>query len=391
MRKFAEMLRDAKNGIFVWSMGLTQHAHGVDTIQALMNVGLARGWVGREKVGMMPIRGHSGVQGGAEVGCAPGLEEPHSTRFAEVWGFPCPSFKGLTASEMVDAAYRGALDAFWMVGGNFMETLPDPAAVARGLRRVGTRIHQDIVATSMMLLDPADTVILFPSTTRYESPGGGTETSTERRIIFSPEVPGRRIGSAKPEWEVFGEVAARVRPDRAASVRFTSSRQLRDEIARAVPLYAGIERLQAQGDQFQWGGPRLFADGVFNTPDGKARFTAVTPPRRRAPEGMFYVSTRRGKQFNSMVQHETDPLNGARREDVLMSAEDAARLGLGDGDPVRLASRSGSFVGRARVAEMKPGNLEVHWPEGNVLLCREEIDIASHEPDYNAIVSMEKA
>ena len=391
MRRFAEMLHDARNGIFVWSMGLTQHAHGVDTIQALMNVGLARGWVGREKVGMMPIRGHSGVQGGAEVGCAPGLEEPHSTRFPQVWGFPCPPFKGLTASEMVDASYRGALDVFWIVGGNFTETLPDPAAVAQGLARVGTRIHQDIVATSMMLLDPADTVILFPATTRYESPGGGTETSTERRIIFSPEVPGRRIGSAKPEWEVFGEVAARVRPDRAEKVRFASSQQIRDEIARAVPLYAGIETLKAQGDQFQWGGPRLFTDGVFNTADGKARFTAVSPPARRAPHGMFHVSTRRGKQFNSMVQHETDPLNGARRDDVLMSRTDADRLGLRDGDPVRLASSSGAYIGRARTCEMKPGNLEVHWPEGNVLLCREEIDLASHEPDYNAVVAMEKA
>ena len=391
MRRFAEMLRDARNAVFVWSMGLTQHAHGVDTVQALVNVGLARGYVGREKNGLMPIRGHSGVQGGAEVGCAPGLEEPYSTRFAQVWGFPCPAFKGLTASEMVDAAYRGGLDVFWMVGGNFLETLPDPAAAARALGRVGTRIHQDIVATTMMLADPADTVVLFPSTTRYESPGGGTETSTERRIIFSPEVPGRRVGSAKPEWEVFGEVAARVRPDRAPGVRFASSQQIRDEIARAVPLYAGIEALRLQGDQFQWGGPRLFSDGRFNTPDGKARFTAVTPPARKAPPGMFHVSTRRGKQFNSMVQHDVDPLNGARREDVLMAREDLGRLGLAEGDAVRLVSRSGSYVGRARVEEMKPGNLEVHWPEGNVLLCREEIDLASHEPDYNAIVSVEKA
>ena len=390
MRRFAEMLRDARNGVFVWSMGLTQHAHGVDTIQALVNVGLARGWVGREKCGLMPIRGHSGVQGGAEVGCAPGLEEPYSTRFAQVWGFPCPTFRGLTASEMVDAAYRGAVDVFWMVGGNFLETMPDPAAAAAGVGRVGTRIHQDVVATSMMLLDPADTVVLFPATTRYESPGGGTETSTERRIIFSPEVRGPRIGSAKPEWEVFGEVAARVRPDRAAGVRFTSSQAIRDEIAEAVPLYAGIERLSRQGDQLQWGGPRLFADGVFNTPDGKARFTSVTPPRRRPPEGSFHVSTRRGKQFNSMVQRDQDPLTGARREDVLISAADAARLGLRDGDRLRLTSRSGNFEGRARIAEMKPGNLEVHWPEGNVLLCREEIDIASHEPDYNAIVTVEK-
>ena len=73
MRRFAEMLRDAKTGIFVWSMGLTQHRHGVETVQALINVGLARGWVGREKTGLMPIRGHSGVQGGAEVGCVPWL------------------------------------------------------------------------------------------------------------------------------------------------------------------------------------------------------------------------------------------------------------------------------------------------------------------------------
>ena len=137
MERFARRLAAARNGIFVWSMGLTQHAHGVQTIEALVNVSLARGWLGREKVGLMPIRGHSGVQGGAEVGCAPGLEEPQSTRFAEVWGFPCPSFKGLTAAEMVDAAYGGGLDVFWIVGGNFLETLPDPAAVGRGPAKGG--------------------------------------------------------------------------------------------------------------------------------------------------------------------------------------------------------------------------------------------------------------
>src|SRR5438876_2966074 len=138
MRRFASMLKAATNGIFVWSMGLTQHAHGVDTIQALVNVALARGWVGREKTGVMPIRGHSGVQGGAEVGCAPGLDDEQRRRFEAVWGFRCPTFPGVTAAEMVDAAYRGALDVFWMTGGNFLETLPDPAAVAVALGRVGT-------------------------------------------------------------------------------------------------------------------------------------------------------------------------------------------------------------------------------------------------------------
>jgi len=388
MSRFAKMLAAARNGILVWSMGLTQHAHGVPTIQALVNVGLARGWVGREKTGLMPIRGHSGVQGGAEVGCAPALDDAQRARFEKEWGFPLPAFAGLTASEMMDAAYRGALDAFWIVGGNFLETLPDPAAAWRALASLPTRIHQDIVLTSMMLVPPLGTVVLFPATTRYESPGGGSETSTERRIIFSPEVPGRRIGSAKPEWEVFGEVAARVTPERPA--RFASSQQIREEIARTVPLYAGIETLGRQGDQVQWGGPRLFTE-AFATPDGRAHFSAVTPPARTAPPGSFYVSTRRGKQFNSMVQHAVDPLTGAAREDVLIAREDAQRLGVQEGDRIRLRSPCGTYEGRARIDVMKPRNLEVHWPEGNVLLSREEVDRLSREPDYNAVVTVEKA
>jgi predicted molibdopterin-dependent oxidoreductase YjgC len=385
------MLRGARNGIFVWSMGLTQHTHGVETIKALINVGLARGWVGREKAGMMPIRGHSGVQGGAEVGCVPSFDERQRELFEKAWGFKLPTFPGLAAPEMVAAAYRREIDVLWMAGGNFLETLPDPTAVAQALGNVGTRIHQDILLSSMMLSPPKDTVIVFPATTRYESPGGGTETSTERRIIFSPEIPGRRIGSAKPEWEVFGEVAARVRPELADKVRFASSRQIREEIARAVPLYAGIETLSKEGDNFQWGGPRLFADGKFATADGKGHFSPVILKERRAMEGVFHLSTRRGKQFNSMVQRTIDPLTGASRDDVLVSREDAERLGMRDGELIRLTSGTGSFVGFAKIQQIKPGNVEVHWPEGNCLLSREAIDPSSREPDYNVVVTIERA
>ena len=389
MKRFVQLLHSARKGIFVWSMGLTQHAHGVETIQALVNVGLALGWLGREKVGLMPIRGHSGVQGGAEVGCVPGLDEKQRARFEQVWGFQLPDFPGLTAADMVSAAYQGVLDAFWIVGGNFLETLPDPAAAAQALANVGTRIHQDVVLSSMMLVEPTGTVILFPATTRYESPGGGTETTTERRIIFSPEIQGRRIGSAKPEWEVFGEVARRVRPELGEKVRFLSALQIRSEIGRAVPLYAGIENLVREGDSFQWGGRWLFADGNFATADGKARFSVVVPKERRLPPGMLYMSTRRGKQFNSMVQKAVDPLTGASRDSVLISQEDAERFGVRDGDSIRLTSKNGTYTGVVRVDRIKPGNLQVHWPEGNCLLSREEIDIASREPDYNAVVTVE--
>jgi predicted molibdopterin-dependent oxidoreductase YjgC len=337
---------------------------------------------------MMPIRGHSGVQGGAEVGCVPSLGQGSRRVFEQVWGFPCPDAPGLTAAEMIAAAYRGDLDVLWSVGGNFLETLPDPRAVRQALERVGTRVYHDVVLSSMMLVEPSEHVLVLPATTRYESPGGGTQTTTERRIVFSPEVSGNDIGEARPEWQVLGEVAARVRPERAEAVRFASSQAIRDEIGRAVPLYAGIEKLTEPGQQFQWGGARLYADGHFDTPDGKAHFSAVEPPHRALGQDEFHVSTRRGKQFNSMVQREVDPLTGAAREDVLVSVDDARRLGLSAGDRIRLTSSSGHLEGRVFLAAIKPGNLAVHWPEGNVLLSREAIDRASREPDYNAIVRL---
>lgn len=388
MREFAALLAAKPNTIFVWSMGLTQHAHGADTVRALLNVALARGLPGRPHRGVVPIRGHSGVQGGAEVGCAPVSDVATLDRWEQVWGFEVPKAKGYAATEMLTASAEGAIDTFWIVGGNFLETLPQPDVIERALQRPRLRIHQDIVLTSAMLVDPGDTVLLLPATTRYESAGGGTETTTERRIVFSPEIPGRRIGSAQPEWWAFMEAAARVYPERASQVRFRDAAAIRSEIAKAVPLYSGIERLQEKGDQVQWGGRYLYADGRFATPDGKARFTAPAPRGRRRPEGTFFVSTRRGKQFNSMVQKDVDPLTGAGRSAVLMSREDADRLGVADGAPIRLRSEHGSYDGHVVRAPILSGNLEVHWPEGNVLLGP-AVDPDSLEPDYNAVVSVQ--
>jgi molybdopterin-dependent oxidoreductase alpha subunit len=391
MHDFARLLLGHPNAIFVWSMGLTQHRHGVDTVQALCNLGLLRGMVGRPHRGLTPIRGHSGVQGGAEVGCVPVLDETTRCRFSAVWGFDPPAGPGLSAVEQVGAAAAGEIDVFWMVGGNFLETLADEAVSREAMRRPRLRVHQDIVLSSAMLVEPADTVLVLPAATRYETPGGVTETTTERRIVFSPEIPGRRIGEARPEWEVFCEVLRRVRPEAASAVTFESTAAVRAEIARAVPLYAGIETLHAKGDQVQWGGPTLFTAGRFATGDGKAHLVPVRPP---ASEGALAadelrLSTRRGKQFNSMVQAEEDPLNGSRRDDVLVAAEDAARLGLDGGSWIRLSSRAGELRGRVRIAPIKAGNIEVHWPEGLALLDGRRVDPQSLEPDYNARVRVE--
>jgi molybdopterin-dependent oxidoreductase alpha subunit len=387
---FARQLVARPNAVFVWSMGLTQHAHGVQTIEALINVGLARGLLGRPHRGLVPIRGHSGVQGGAEVGCVPGVKPDAAARWSALWGVPVSTTTGWATMEMIDHAAAGDVDLFWIVGGNFLETVPDEARSRAALRRPRLRIHQDIVLSSSMLVESDGDVLILPAVTRYESPGGGTETSTERRIIYSPEIPGRRIGSAKPEWWVFREAMRRVRPDLGADrIGLTDAAAIREEIARAIPQYAGIETLRTQGDQVQWGGPVLFDGGRFATPDGRGHFTAATLVRQRPGPQRFFASTRRGKQFNSMVQRPVDPLTGAAREDILISAEDLAALGARDGAPARLRSTAGELSGRLRQAPIKPGNLEVHWPEGNVLLAGDAIDPQSGEPAYGSSVTVE--
>ncbi|MFZ4518460.1 MAG: FdhF/YdeP family oxidoreductase [Microthrixaceae bacterium] len=393
---FCDLYGAARGAVLIWSMGITQHTFGVDGVRAVVNVALARGNVGRNGAGLMPIRGHSGVQGGAEMGAyataLPGgldVTAVHAAALEEHWGFPVPGTPGLTAPEQVDAARAGALDVWWISGGNFLDVLPDPPAVRAALGAVPTRIHHDVVVTSQLLV-PGDDVLLLPVTTRYEQEGGGTSTTTERRVAFSPEIP-RQVGEARTEWRLFGELVARARPERAAAFDWADNRALRAEIARVVPAYAGIEHLERTGDAIQWGGRHLCSDGRFPTPSGRGRFSAVAPPSAEVPEDRFVVTSRRGKQFNSIVWREVDPLTGATRDAVYMDPTDAAELRLADGDRVVLRSEAGELRGRVHLARLPRRSLQVHWPEGNVLVPDGPAhrEPGSHIPSYTAVVAVE--
>ena len=421
---FAREIAQADRGIFVWSMGITHHAHGGDTVRGIVNLGLLREYIGRPGTGLMPIRGHSGVQGGAEMGAYstafPGglpITDETARRFSELWGFPVSGQPGLTTVEYLEAAGRGEIDALYCIGGNFLETMPSPSRIEAALARIPLRIHSDIVATSQMLVDPADVVFILPARTRYEQRGGGTETSTERRVIFSPHIPGHEVGEAQSEWEMLLDFASAVNPAGAGRVRFDSGAAIRADIARSVPAYAGIETLAKAGDQFQVGGARLCHDRVFPTADGRAHFQPVAPPVEQMsgakesalvgggstgdglpdrPPGApaaarFRLATRRGKQFNSMVQRERDPLTGAERNHIFIRPADASALGLRQDDPILVRSEAGSFRGRVFLAEVAAGTLQAHWPEACVLIPHGAVDPGSGVPDYNAWVTIERS
>lgn len=395
MERFAALYAAARSAVFVWSMGVTQHHFGVENVAAIINLALARGMLGRPHTGLMPIRGHSGVQGAAECGSVPNVlpggepidDAAARARCEAAWGFPVPSGAGMMTAAMLDAAHAGRLDVLYLLGGNFLETMPDPEWCRAALGRVPLRVHQDIVLNRSTLVE-GDEVLVLPAATRYEQRGGGTSTTTERRVRFSPEIPGRRIGEARAEWEILAAIGQRAVDGTAAKgLTFPDAQSVRDEMERVMPLYRGIGGLRRAGDSVQYGGPLLCRDGVCaDLPDGRARFAPITVTATTRGAEEFVVTTRRGKQFNSMTQSDTDALTGTRgRDAVFMAASDAARLGLTEGAALELASALGQFRGRCRLARVVPGTLQVYWPEGNVLIAR-RLDPASGEPDYNAVV-----
>lgn len=402
MHEFAVLLAKAKSGVFVWSMGLTQHRFGTDNISQVANLAMLRGFVGREHCGVMPIRGHSGVQGSGEMGADPfvlpgsDFDEINAKRMEEIWGFSIPSWQGDTVGQTLENVllpddHERKVKLFFTSGGNFLETMPDPEFIKEVLKNVELRVHQDIIFNTSTLVEAKEEVIVLPAMTRYEQPGGGTSTSTERMVYYSPEIKGPRIGEARPEWEIYVDLASRVYPEKKHLIYFKKAEEIREEIAVANRNYDGIQHLKNRGDVFQWGGAWLCEGGICPTPDGKGNLLAIEIPELRKSEGQFYVTTRRGKQFNSMIYSEQDPFNAADRYDIIINQEDAKKLNIRKGEPIVAYNKFGTFQGRAKFENVKTGNIAVYWPEGNVLIPKGVYEKYAEIPEYNTAVIIEKA
>ena len=293
MEEFAVIYGRARTALIVYSMGLTQHEFGIDNVMAIVNLALSRGMLGREKCGIMPIRGHSGVQGGSECGSEPdkfpggfSVNNESARRFSNLWHHPVPSNPGLKMLQMIEAVHRGEIKFLYSIGGNLLETMADPRSIVDALAKVPLRVYQDIALNTSMLLDPDDAVVILPGQTCYEQRSGGTTTSIERRIRFTPEIPGHRIGEALPEWEIPVLIGRKAMPNGDKLFPFNDTQAIREEMSRVMPIYQGIEKLNKEGDHLQWGGPYLYKDGFTAMPGNRALFTVLDPPDYNAPSSM---------------------------------------------------------------------------------------------------------
>src|SRR5689334_4273898 len=135
------MYASSRNAIFMWAMGITHHEHGVDNVLAIANLALARGMVGRPHAGLMPIRGHSNVQGIGSVGFTPEMKSGFLNAMEESYGLKAPTAAGLDSMGSIRAAHGGNMDFAVLMGGNFFAANPDRAYAADAFSRIRTLVH----------------------------------------------------------------------------------------------------------------------------------------------------------------------------------------------------------------------------------------------------------
>jgi molybdopterin-dependent oxidoreductase alpha subunit len=382
------LLLAARRGIFLWAMGLTHHAHGVDNVLALANLALARGWLGRPGAGLVPIRGHSNVQGVGSCGVTPALKEAFATRLEALYGITVPRVSGQDTYASMCAADAGRIRVGVCLGGNLFASNPDRRWAAAALRKVSLSVAITTKLNEGHVHGRGRTAIVLPVLARDEEAQATTQESMFNFVRLSeggtPAVP----GEMRSEVEVIAALAALVLPPgRFDWTALRSHARLRQAIAAVVPGFAALADIDRTRCEFHIAG-RTFAEPRFPTPDGRARFQPTPLPAFAPGPGELRLMTLRSEgQFNTVVYEEEDLYRGNRRRDVvMMAAADAARLGVAEGDRVVVGTEAGALEVSVALVDIRAGNAAMYYPEANVLVPR-RLDARSGTPAFKSVAA----
>jgi len=380
----AQMICRAERGVIMWAMGITHHSHGVDNVLALSNLALARGWLGGEGCGLLPIRGHSNVQGVGSCGVTPKLKQAFAQRMLALYGVETPEAEGLDTFGSMEAAARGNIDVALLLGGNLFSSNPDREWAAAALRRIGLTAAVTTHLNEGHVHARGATAIVLPALARDEESQSTTQESMFNFVRLSQGGRPAVSGEMRSEVEIIASLAERILPPGVfdwGSMR--SHRRLREEIAKCVSGYASIADIDRGGPEFHVAG-RTFHQPVFATADRRAAFHVTKLPE--PPEADFKLMTIRSEgQFNSVVYEDEDLYRGnTRRDVVMMSHEDALDKGFEEGQRVIVESSVGSLVASVSISNIRAGNLAMYYPEANVLVPR-SIDPRSRTPAFKSV------
>jgi molybdopterin-dependent oxidoreductase alpha subunit len=383
----ARILAAAKAAIFAWAMGITQHAHGVDNVQAIVNLALARGMLGRPGAGLLPIRGHSNVQGVGSVGVTPALKSELVRRLEQHHGVTVPASPGLDTLGSLEAAARGDIDFALLLGGNLFSASPDRSWSRAALQRIGTTVHVTTKLNEGHVHGRGATCLLLPALARDEERQCTTQESMFSYVRVSDGGEAPASAEMRSEVDIIAQLAADALPP--GPLDFAALRghdAIRAAIAQVIPGYEQITAVDRDRASAEFAIPgRRLAAGAIPTPSGRAH-AAVTPvPITALRDGELRLMTVRSEgQFNTVVYEEEDVYRGNERRDVVMLNEaDAAARGLRRDQRVRVWNATGHLDVVVRFAPLPPGNAAMYYPEANVLIPR-IADPASGTPVFKS-------
>ncbi len=359
IRSAARLLAAHRPAALLYAMGITQHSTGHDNVLSCANLQMLLGNMGVPGGGVNPLRGQANVQGSCDMGGLPDFYpgyqkvnvEANRLKFENAWGVNLPSDAGLTVVEIVNGVEAGRIRSLYIVGENSLLSDPDVNHVRRCLEKVDFLVVQDVFLTETAQL--ADVVL--PAAVSAEK--NGTFTNSERRVQrVRPAV--QPPGEARQDWITVGEIARRMG---YAGLTYDNPQAIFNEMASLTPIYAGLswERLEQRG--IQWPCPSADHPGtpilhVGKFSRGLGLFSAVEwQPAAEEPDREYPfvfttgrvlyhyhtgTLTRRSKGLNTLYPEPLAEIN----------PEDAEKLGIRNGDRIRIASRRGEVIAKARVA-----------------------------------------
>jgi formate dehydrogenase alpha subunit len=387
----------------IWGMGITQHVNGTANAHALLNLSLLTGQLGRPGSGVSPLRGQNNVQGCGDAGCIPtnlpGYQSyvPETlARFERAWGVRLPAGQGLVVTEMIDGALTRQIRALYVVGENPLLSEPDLNHTRMAIEALDFLVVQDL-----FLHETAELAQVFLPAAAFAEKEG-TFTSSERRVqrvrrVLDP--PGR----ARPDWWITAELAKRVARRLGLPTRgfdYSGPAEIFDEMASLVPVLGGIShpRLDRQGG-IQWPCPTADHPGTRVRyakafPRGKGKLVPVVQGELAAelPDRDYPLILNTGRLLyhwhgGTLTRRVEGLRELAPRLQVSMHPSDARRLGVGDGDPVRVVSRRGALDVVVQLTDaVRPGEIFIPFVRlagsGANVLTNSAHDPASKIPEY---------
>jgi formate dehydrogenase alpha subunit len=402
--RMAEYYGKAEAASIIYCMGITQHTTGVDNVKSLANLSMLTGNVGREGTGVNPLRGQNNVQGACDMGGLPNVYPAYQAvnvldiqdKFQKAWNAKLSDRIGLTVSEMVSGILDGSVKALYVLGENPMLSDPDTTHVEKALKEAELLVVQDIFFSQTAELAH----VVLPGASFAEK--DGTFSNTERRVLRVRKAI-EPVGDARADWEIIQDLSNRCGYEMA----YESPRDIMEEIASVAPSYGGITYDRLDGEGLQWPCPTPTHQGTkFLHQDrftrGRGLFHAVEfkPPAETVDEEYpFWLSTGRvfAHYHTGTMTRNCPSLDAEVPEGfVEIHPADAGRLGVCQGDPVRLESRRGRLTAKALLTERVDEGLvfmPFHFAESNVnLLTNTACDPIAKIPELKVCaVRVEKA